>query len=126
MSHDVHICQTHMKYAYDLSIYTKVPNAKRSIQIQTTSKINYFHGRCSTLSASRTPFKLKLFKCSYRYHLKKTVYRGSMIQVIISEDSLLCFIVVLYVVEHYHGSLVEVNIHPIQEHFLQLLKITLT
>ena len=71
MSHGVHIRQKHMKCAYDLFIYTKVPNAKRSIQMQTTSKIHYFHGRRSTLSALRTPFKLKSYKCSYRCHLEK-------------------------------------------------------
>ena len=115
-----------IKYAYELCNHKKVPNAKKSMQMQITSKINYFHGRFSVLSSLRTPFKLKLFNFSHRLHSKKTVHRGSMIEVIIPEILLSCFIVVLYIVERYRGSSVEVNIHPTQEPFLQLLKMTLT
>ena len=61
-----------MKNAYDLSNHTNVLSAKISMQMQTTSKINYFHGRFSVLSSSRTPFKLKLFNRSHRYHSGKT------------------------------------------------------
>ena len=66
--------QTKMKYIDDLSNHTKVPNAKRSMQMQTTNKINYFHERFSVLSGLRTSFKVKLFNCSHRHHsIKKCI-----------------------------------------------------
>ena len=80
-----------MKYVYDLSNHTNLPNAKRTMQMQTTNKIHYFHGRVSMFSALRTPFKLKLFNYSYRHHSEKTVHRGSMIEVVIPGDYFIIF-----------------------------------
>ena len=45
-----------------------------------------------------------------------------MIEVIISEDFLFCLVVILYILVHHHGSLIEVNMENTQEHFLPLLK----
>ena len=81
----------HMKHAYNLSNQTKVHNTKKSIQMQTTNKINQFHGKFIVLSALRTSLKLKLFNFSHHHHSEITVHRGSMIDVIIPKDYLIIF-----------------------------------
>ena len=75
---------------------------------------------CSEFSKKSN--KVEIMELFSSPSFRKIVHRGSMIEVIIPEIVLLCLIVVLYIVVHRHGSLIEMNMAKVQEHFLQLLK----
>ena len=84
------------------------------------SNINDFHGRFSVLSAIRSPFKLVISNCLHHHHLKSTVQKGPMIEVIIPD----LFFTMSYCGHIHYRTLSwfisKGECFPIQEIFLQL------
>ena len=52
-----------------------------------------FHERFSVLSTSRSQFQLKIFKCSHRHYSESIVYKGPMIEGVVSINSFTFYIV---------------------------------
>ena len=70
---------------YDLSNHMKPPTHKRTSP--PTSSIGSFHARFSVLSALLTSIKLRIHNCLHRHHCESVVHSGSMIDIVISNNS---------------------------------------
>ena len=55
--------------------------------MQTTSNIDYFHGRFSVLGTKGIIFKLKILKSSHLHHSESTIHQDLMIEVVIPEKN---------------------------------------
>ena len=82
MIHGARIYQMTQKKDMIYLIILKLQEKKRNAY---DDQHKLFHGRFNGLSVLRSPFKLKILKCSQRHCSKLAVHRSSMIEVIIPE-----------------------------------------